>query len=277
MAVTDTQRDAMAYIQSVLSQYGLGSDADWAWQQIVAGVSPTQLLQDLRQRTSYKDRFSGMDIRRQRGLSAISEGDYISLERGYREAMRSANMPSQFWDSPSDFAAHIGNDRSVLEIQDLIQNAYLAVTQAPPEVRATFADYFGPSGDAAFAAYILDPDKAESVLVRQAQTAVVGGTARQYGFQVGQGLAENIVARGLGPQARQGFAQVAAEAPLYQETISEAQDLTSDTGIQSTFGLDQQAVRDVQRRRDTREAAFGGTGSSLVTQQGAIGLGTAGQ
>lgn len=31
----DSQRDAMAYIRSVLAEMGLESEADWAWSQIV--------------------------------------------------------------------------------------------------------------------------------------------------------------------------------------------------------------------------------------------------
>ena len=66
------QRDALAYIKEVLETYGLGSEADWAWEEIISGKGKEQIFQDLRQRDAYKARFSGMQIRRDNGLAAIS-------------------------------------------------------------------------------------------------------------------------------------------------------------------------------------------------------------
>lgn len=288
MTATAPTQDAGAYLNTVLAEYGLSSEGSWAWDQIVAGASPTQILQDLRQRPAYQDRFQGMALRQAAGLPAVSESEYIALERGYRQTMAAANMPSSFYDSPSDFAKLIGSDVSVNEVQSRVQNAYLAVTQAPAEVRQTFSDYFGVNGDSAFAAYVLDPNKAEGVLLQQAQQALIGGTAKTFGLSIGLPLAEQLVATGLGGQpfvsggvpgqARAGFQAIANQNPLYKETVSETKDLRANVeGVKAQFGLDQQAALDVKKRQEQRAADFSGTAQGVVTGTGAIGVGTAGQ
>jgi hypothetical protein len=273
---SDEQRDALAYIRNVLDQYGLGSEADWAWSQIVEGVGQTQLLQALRQRDTYKQRFSGMAQRQANGLPAISEAEYIQYERQAYQLMLAAGLPEEF--RSQDYLSRlIGQDRSINELQQNIANAYLAVTQAPPEVRQTFGQYFGPQSDQAFAAFILDGEHAAPALESMANQAIVGGTGQQYGFNVGQGLAEQIVQRGMTGQARQTFEQIASQRSLFRETVSEAEDITEEQGVQAGFGTAQSEVGRIRRRQEQRAAEFGGTAGGVVTQEGAIGLGAARQ
>lgn len=270
------QRDAMAYIREVLTEMGLESEADWAWSQIVEGVGQAQLLQMLRQRDAYKQRFAGLEILRQNGLPAISERDYINQERGLYQLMLAAGMPEEYR-TQEYFARVIGKGKSVDEVKATIQNAYLAVTQAPPEVRQTFWDFYGTQGDQAFAALMLDPDQSQVALERMAQTAIVGGTARQYGFQVGRGFAEQVVSRGLTGEARRNFENVQRNRWLFDETISERQDLTTTQGIEAAFGMNADAEEAINRRVERRAADFGGAGQAVRTDRGIIGLGAARQ
>lgn len=272
----DSQRDAMAYIRSVLAEMGLESEADWAWSQIVEGIGQTQLLQLLRQRPAYKQRFRGMEILRENGLPAISEQDYIRQERSLYQLMLAAGMPEEYR-TQDYFARVIGKGNSVDEVRQTIQSAYLAVTQAPPEVRQTFFDFYGTQGDQAFAALMLDPDQSQVALERMAQTALVGGTARQYGFQVGRGFAEMVVSRGLSGEARRNFENVQRNRWIFDETVSETQDLTSQQGIEAAFGMDVEAEQAIARRAEKRAADFGGSGQAVRTQRGIIGLGAAQQ
>lgn len=269
------QLDAIARIRSVLGTYDLDSEADWAWSEIVNGVSETQFFQDLRQRDAYKTRFSGMADRQAAGLPAISPGEYITYERQAYQLMLAAGMPPEFR-TREYFAKLIGQDRSINELSSSITNAYLAVAQAPPAVRQSFAEYFGgDGGDRALAAMILDGEHSGAALDRMAQEAVVGGTASAFGFHVGQGLAEQIVQRGLAAQAPSAFGQAGDQRALATETIGEANqpDLTNDDIIASSFGLDQASKDAVRKRQETRAAAFGGRNDSLLTQQGDLSLG----
>ena len=190
--------------------------------------------------------------------------------------MRAAGMPAEFA-QPDYLAKLIGVDKSVNELNQIISNAYLAVTQAPVEVRQAFADFFGASGDSALAAMMLDPEQSGVALERMAQTAIVGGTSRQYGFQVGEGLAEEIVRRGLTGQSRSNFEQLASSRSLFTETATETKDLTETQGVEAVFGTDMAAREAVRRRQEERTSFFAGNDQTTVTERGAIGLGAAGQ
>lgn len=144
-------------------------------------------------------------------------------------------------------------------------------------LRDTFAEFYGVNGDAAFASFMLDSDTAQVALERMARTAIVGGTGRQYGFSTGQGMAEEIVKRGLGNQARSTFERVASQRPLFTETITETDDVTETEGLEAGFMLDQDAQKRVQRRQQERVAAFSGDAETFISQAGAVGLGAARQ
>lgn len=270
--------DSFTYIKELLAFYGLESLADWAWDQIVAGSSAEQILQALRQRPEHAARFPGMAIRRQHNLPAVSEGEYISYERQAYQLMRGAGMPVGFFDSPEDFAALIGRDISVNELNQRITGAYVRVAQAPAEVRAAFEEFFGADGDVALAAFILDPDRAQPFLDRAVTEAEISGTGARFGVGVSHDLATRLAEIGVDQgQAQQGFGQVAELAGFFRETVSEAEDLTvEDTGVGAVFGTDADAAAALRRRRGERQAQFGGRSGSGRTQQGATGLGSAG-
>lgn len=272
------KQDAFAYIKDVLGRYGLASEAQWAWDLIVDGVSEIELLQRLRERPAYKARFQGMELRRDNGLAPITEAEYIAYERQVGQLMFAAGLPSEF--RSQDYLARlIGMDRSINEVSALITNAYLAVTQAPMEVRETFGQWFGPRSDSALAAFILDGEYGAAALETMAAQANVGGAAMHYGFSdFGIGLAEEIVSRGVNAlQAWQTLDELAQRRALFAETVSETEDLTETQGVKAAFSLDTEAEQAVQRRMDEREAAFSGTGDVLLTEEGAVGLGAARQ
>jgi hypothetical protein len=209
-------------------------------------------------------------------LNPIDEETYLALERQYNQLFRAASFPDEF--SGRDYMAQlIGADKSPNEVNSLIQNGYLAVTQAPPAVRQAFGQFFGVYGDSALAALILDPDMSETALSRMAATAGVAGTGADYGFAFDRGLAEEVVSRGLQQNARQTYAQVAQARPLFTETATEGTDLTESQGLEAAFGYNADAQQAVARRAQERQAAFGGRSQTAVTERGAIGLGEARQ
>ncbi|MBM4407751.1 MAG: hypothetical protein FJ038_03920 [Chloroflexi bacterium] len=277
MTITQQQLDARALIEDVLARYDLGSEAQWAWDLIIQGVGQVQLLQELREREAYQTRFAGMALRREQGRAAISEGEYIAWERQAEQLGRAAGLPEEFF-TREFFAQQIGYDRSINELSAIYTNAYKAVVEAPPEVRAAFNEFTGVMGDAAFAAYLLDPERSVAGIERMAQKAIVSGNAATFGFEVGEGLADQIVSRGIqGGQALQAFQQINDRRDYFRETVSDTQDVTATEAIEAQFGTDPDANRVVNRRLEERQAAFGGGASSVATDQGARGLGAAGR
>ena len=273
---SDLELNARAYIESILEEYDLGGLSQWAWDQILDGASPEMILQSMRQQQEFKDRFSGMAIRQELGLPAISPAEYISYERYAAGLMREANMPPEFWDQRQDFALLIGNDVSLNELNSRIANSYSRVSRAPGIVRDVFNEWFGTDGPSALAAFFLDPDRAGIILDQMVTQAEIGGYGRTFGINVSAGRAADIASRGVTAQeAQRGFQVLEGESAYYDETITESDDLSlEEEGVGATFGLEGDSAGKVRRRRDKRAAEFAGTGGGGVTQQGAVGLGS---
>lgn len=274
---TSTQQDAIAYLRGLLNEYGLGSEADWAWDMIRQGRTAEYVLQELRKRDAYKARFKGMEARRQAGLPAISEQEYIAYERNAYQMMRTAGMPRGFYDNPDDFATLIGNDVSVAELSRRIANGYQRIADAPPEVMQAFSDLFGVNGEQALAALILDPDKALPLLEQQITAGVAVGVGRIFGFGISTNTAQRMGQFGLSDeQIYAGYERMLQLRPLLTETVSEGTDLNADTGAAAVFGIDGTSMEKFQQRQKERLARNAGVGDILVNQRG-LALGAGGQ
>jgi hypothetical protein len=262
-----------------LQRYGLEGLSTWAWDQITSFVPEEQILLELREQQAYKDRFPAMSVRFEAGLNAVSEEQYLSLERTYHQILRASGLPTNFYDGKEDFTTFIGNDLSPAELQFRIDDGYRRVSQTDPAVRAAFEEFYGGATDGALAAMFLDPDRAATELVAQARTAEVAGIGRRSGVNVGQGQSEEIAA--FSPTAAQtnaGFSQVNNQADLERETFTELNNLRSGDLISAAFNTSGsvEARQKIRQRRNSRLAAFaGGGGAAFFQGQGFIGTGVA--
>lgn len=270
------KEDAKVYLDNVLRDYGLESLSGWAWEQIQAGHSQERIIQELRNRPEYKARFPGMDQRRAAGLSAISEAEYINYERLARETMRRAGMPPGFWDNPNDYTSLIANDVSIQELESRVNDGWRRVAEAPAEVRAAFAEFYGVEGDTALAAWFVDASKAEPLLLKAAEAARIGGYGTLFGLDLAKTRAEAIVNFGKSSeQVVQALPELAERAALFAETVSEGRDLTAEEeGLNAVLGMDATSANTLQRRGRARYAATSGGGGAIQTNAG-IGVGSA--
>lgn len=270
------QKDAHAQLQETLAEFGLSELSDWAWEQIKSGNDETQIMQDLRKQEPYKIRFAGNEQRRANGIPPMSEYAYIQYEAQAKALMRQNGLPPGFWDDPADFHALIAADVSPAELNTRIQDGYVRAMQAPAEVRAQFAQWYGPDGASALAAFMLDPAKATPVLERMLAAAEVGGVGDQFGFDLGQARAEELASIGVeGQEARQGFGELRSIDSLFSESVSETQDLTVEgEGVDAVFDLGGDGGNVLQRRQRERAASLAGGGGAAVQQSG-LGLGAA--
>lgn len=278
---TADQDDAYARITDTLSLYGLGSLAQWAWNEILSGRSMDGVLLDMQQTPEFKQRFPAIEQRQKAGLPPISPADYINYENQAYQLMRAAGLPAGFYDQHEDFTNFIAKDVSISELNDRINQGYELVVQADPNVRKAFGDFFGPSGDAAMAAVFLDPDAALPVLEQEAQAALFAGTGTNFGFAIGKDLAMRVAANNLPSyQVRAGFDTLAGEKNLFENTVGEqnaGSNLTEDQGITATFGVGDDvaaAKAAMLRRHQQRLAEFAGGGGAVVTGHGVRGLGS---
>ena len=267
--------DAYALMQDYLSQWGLGTLGKWAWEQIQKGKSNAEILLELRKQPEYQARFPAMAALEKQGV-ALSPREYVELEQGYRQMFKAAGLPPGFYDKNEDFTDLIANNLSPNEVAQRISQGYQKVAQTAPEVRAAFKEYFGVSGDSALAAYYLDPEKSAPVLIRQAETATVGGVASRWDVDLGRGKASKLASMGVdADQAQAGFQKVAELAPVFAESVDETKDFTAaEHGTNAVFGLNAQAGAKIERRIASRNAAFGGGGGAAQTRAG-TGFGSA--
>jgi len=230
---------ALGELQTVLDRYDLGDLTEWAWQRILAGESQAEIMNKLRETSQFKTRFKAIDMRRDAGLPAISPEEVIQYEEQASALMRAAGMPRNFYNNPDDFASLLGNNISIVELGTRVNDMYTAISRAPVEIRNTFAEYFGANGDAALAAFFLDPERAAPELINMVNTANFAGTVRQFGFNPDFATAKRAADMGIGiEEARRGSQELNDLEPLFTETISETNDLVAEReGFNLVYGI----------------------------------------
>ena len=156
---TQDDRDALTIIKDTLASYGLEGLAADAYRYLMEGSSTDSVMIQLKDSDIYRDRFAGMDTRRQQGLPAISPAEYIRLERDYRQTMSAAGLPEGFYDSPDDFADFIGNDVSPAEMTQRVSMATTAVSNVNPELKNQLREMYGigVENDGELISYFLRP------------------------------------------------------------------------------------------------------------------------
>jgi hypothetical protein len=252
--------------QQLVTQYGYDGQDD----------SPLWLM--LEDDPIFKERFKANEVRVKNNLSRLSPGEYVKMEKGYRQMMQAAGLPKGFYDSTDDFSQWVGGDVSVLEAQDRITRASEAAANADPDLKRALFDLYGV-GEGEITAYFLDTERTTALLKQQDTAARFRAAATRNGVGVTRDTAELAALNGINEQqARQGFAQVGAEAEalgnlglIYGDRIS------TDENVDATFGLSQQAQKVQQRKAklaSQERAAFSGSGgvsrSSLARQELAL-------
>lgn len=268
-------RDALAQIKQVLQQYGLESLSDFAWQEIVAGRSGNEVLQDIRQTPQFQQRFPAIAARQKVGLPPLSPGDYVAYENTATQYMRNAGLPTGFYDSPEDFTKFLSGDVSLKELGERITLARDAAN-GPSEARDALVNKFGLSiGD--LTAFFLDPDRAEPLLQRNYNAAQIAGAGTRTGY--GDTAAQDLRLADLGvtaAQAQQGFSHLGQESELFHGLPGQnEQDISTDQQLGAEFMGDAAAQKTIEQRARSRVATFGGGGGFNTSREGVGGLGQA--
>jgi hypothetical protein len=172
--------DALTLIKSQLRDWGLDALSGDIEGYLVGGDSPTVAMAKLRDTQAYKTRFKANELRKQKGLAALSEAEILGNEMQYRQVMRSYGLPEGFYDSYEDFTNFLANDVSPQEMRDRVTLAAERFIFAPQEDKDQFTRFGLTPGQAI--ATILDPDRAEP-LIRQTVTAIglAAEAARAFG------------------------------------------------------------------------------------------------
>jgi len=317
-AAAQSTDDAYAFLQGVLKNYGLNGLDSWAWSQLQKGRSADEILISLYDQPSFKQRFPAIAKRRELGLAPISPAEYVAYEKQLHELMNAVGIdqlystkpgtvpnakPGELATTASPFqnlvSLLLGNDVSMNEVATRIEKGFQRVAQSDPLVRQEFQRLFGVQGDAALAAYFLDPKYSAPLLEDRAGQAAIGGAARSFGFALGADKLVKIEHQGIDyNEAMEAFAELAALDPLFSESVGEGNRrrageqrrvgmtqeqawahairndetiMANDEGLDLAFGLDGRGRELVERRRRSRLAAEGG--GQLAQSRGGTALG----
>lgn len=270
---TDPNRNVSFEIGNVLERYGLGAMTSWVEAQIKNSASDDEIMIKLYDHETFKARFPARELMTANGFAPMSPAEYIDYENNAISIMRAAGLPSSFYDSPGDFTNLIANNISPVELRDRVNEVYVRAVMAPDAVKARFASWYGVNGEAAYAAMILDPDTALPLLERQLTTAEIAGTGDIFGTNIDQQRADRLAALGFnGGSSMRGFQQVADQGALFDESITESQDLKAEEeGVDAAFGLDADAKSTIERRRGSRVGNLSGGGGLQLNQEGIAG------
>lgn len=280
MSDTGTEQESSYnIIRNSLRQYGLEGLETFIGQMVFESgiVDAEQVLARLRVEPEtteagriYQQRFSANKARVARGLSALSEAQYLAMEQSLKTQLRVMGMPEGFYDSNDDVDQFIAADVSIAELGSRIEDGYRAVRDADPDVVGQMQRLYGV-GERELAAYFLDPERGLDVIQRQAQAAIIASEAQQEaGFQIEASTAEQLAREQVTEQqARAGFAGIAQLQELFQTTTEETQAGQATFGqeeqIGAVFGTSPAAAQRLRQRQRRRQAQFE-TGGGFAAQ-----------
>jgi hypothetical protein len=281
VASTEAQQrrqSAFDTLYSQFAQYGLEALVEPLKNLILEDVSPTEFAVRLRQTEPYRKRFAANAARINKGLKALSEGEYLALEDGYQSIMRNYGLPATYYSRgdlgrQEGFEKLISGDVSVAELEDRIATAQNRVVNAPPQVKEALQRFYPDINNSDILAYTLDPEKGLVDIKRKVTAAEIGGAALGAGLATDVARAEELAKFGVtAERARQGY-QAAVPiiergrqlSDFYQESP-----YTQQTAEEELFGLTYAPEATAKRKRLTslEEAQFAGragmTGGALA-------------
>ena len=171
------------------NQYGLGSLVEPLKALIISGPSEAELTLALRQTEPYKKRFAANASRLAKGLRALSEAEYLSLEDGYQSIMRNYGLPASYYTKDSmgtqaGFEKFIAGDVSPTELEERVMTAQNRVINAPGEVLTALKQFYPDINNSDILAYTLDPEKGLADIKRKVTAGEIQAAAAQQGLNI---------------------------------------------------------------------------------------------
>ena len=269
-------QSAREILAGLVADFGLDPKlAETLNAELIRGESPTALAMRIRTTDEYKARFPGMAKRRELGLPAISETEYLGIERQYRSIMQAAKLPATFHDAPEDFDQWIAGDVSPQEFQERVTLAETARDSADQDTRRLLTEFYNIS-DGDLTAYYLDPTRAETIFEdrRQLESAGLAAASRQtVGAALDVETAEALQKENV--QRREIQQRLGQRRALTQTILGEDEALTASDIASAEFGLEGDDVTAMRRRREERATGFRGRSGALATASGITTLGEA--
>ena len=267
-----TRQKASDRLVAMFNAYNLGNLAKFIDERIMNDVSEDMLMLEIYERPEYKTRFPGMAELRKQG-QAISEKEYMNIEKQMEQTARFFDLPKGFYDGPEDFGNLIAKGVSAKEFQDRLQVGQDLSRTLNPFVKESLVSLYG-IGEGALTAYVLDPDKALSVIQKQAKAAQFVGFAREAGFglasvtpEIAMDIAGTTAYASLSEQQMQKSLQQAGQLRREQARLAgiEGEPYREQEALDAVISGSSEALLASQRRAQREVARFGERGGVTAT------------
>ena len=235
---------------------------------ITDDTSAGELTLLLRSTEPYKKRFAANPDRISKGLRALSEAEYLTLEDSYQKVMRNYGLPETYYTKgdlgrQEGFEKLIGFDVSATELEDRIMTAQSRVINAAPEITTALKQFYPDITNGEILAYTLDPSKGLTDIKRKITAAEIGGAAIGAGLGTGVTRAEELARYGVTKElAQKGYETIGGglERGRQLSSIYQQPDYNQAVAEQEIFNLPGQAQAGEKRKKiiGLEKATFGG-------------------
>ena len=235
---------------------------------ITDDTSAGELTLLLRSTEPYKKRFAANPNRVSKGLRALSEAEYLTLEDSYQKVMRNYGLPASYYAKgdlgrQEGFEKLIGFDVSAIELEDRIMTAQSRVINAAPEITTALKQFYPDITNGEILAYTLDPSKGLTDIKRKITAAEIGGAAIGAGLGTGVTRAEELARYGVTKElAQKGYDTIGGglERGRQLSSIYQQPDYNQAVAEQEIFKLPGQTEAQQKRKKiiGLEKATFGG-------------------
>jgi hypothetical protein len=235
---------------------------------ITDDTSAGELTLLLRSTEPYKKRFAANPNRISKGLRALSEAEYLTLEDSYQKVMRNYGLPETYYTKgdlgrQEGFEKLIGFDVSATELEDRIMTAQSRVINAAPEITTALKQFYPDITNGEILAYTLDPSKGLTDIKRKITAAEIGGAAIGAGLGTGVTRAEELARYGVTKElAQKGYDTIGGglERGRQLSSIYQQPDYNQAVAEQEIFKLPGQTEAQQKRKKiiGLEKATFGG-------------------
>jgi hypothetical protein len=215
-ALKESNRQSIITIlQDRFAKYGMTGLANKIKELAIDGATEATITLGLQATDEYKTRFSANEERLKKGLTVLQPAEYLNLEDGYRQVLRSYGLTA--FDNDAYVQQFISNDVSAAELSNRVVTAVQRVQNADPAISKQLRDYYG-IGNADLVAYVLDPNQQMQKIERQVAASEIGVAGARQGLTVGVGVAEQLAAQGVSQaEAQKGYATIADILPTAEK------------------------------------------------------------
>ena len=179
-----------------------GTPSGWLWDKIVNNeISDATFEFQVEQTDAFKRRYPAVAWLRAQNVSGASSlpatmAAVREYENQARGLMQAAGLPPEFYDNNvDDLQGLMMKNISLVELEQRVGEGWSRVQATDPAIRQAFSEFYGVGqGDAALAAFFLDPTQMVQKLDRMSRTAYTAGLGRNAGINLSKVAAERITA-----------------------------------------------------------------------------------